>query len=426
MKKLLFVICLFLNINAIIAQTEQQAYKVVADKFQTYYNQDKADEIFNMFAKVMQDVLPLDKTKEMVTGLKAQLGNIVSRKFDKYVSTAALYITKFDKTTLIMQISIDKDNKIDGLYFKPYVADTKPAYQNRETKIFTESDIILKTSSGDIYGTLTTPKGVKSSSMVLFIAGSGPTDRNCNQPGLKTDAFKMLAGELANKGISSVRYDKRGIAASAAALKSEKDIRIENYVDDAVDWVKFLKDDTRFSKIYILGHSEGSLIGILAAKRTNVDGLISIAGSGRPIANVILEQIKTAYPDQLNETKYILDSLRMGLTVKKISPALQPLFHESVQPYLISWIKYNPAQEIKSLSIPVLIIQGTTDLQVKVEDAKLLAEAKPDARLLIIDNMNHVLKQSVVDRSKNLETYTNPDLPLKKELAKEIIKFINK
>ena len=283
MKNLFLSLFVMLSFNFAFAQTEKPEYKIVADNFVKYYNHDKPDEIFKMFSNVMQDALTLDKTKDMVTGLKAQAGSIVSKQFDKYMSTAALYITKFEKITLVLQILIDKENKIDGLYFKPYVAENKPAYKNSETKIFIESDIILKTASGDIYGTLMTPKGIKSSPVVLFIAGSGPTDRNCNNTsGMNTNAYQMLAEALAKKGIASLRYDKRGIAASAAALKSESDIKIENYVDDAIAWVDMLKADARFSKIYILGHSEGSLIGMLAAKQTKVDGFISLAGIGRP------------------------------------------------------------------------------------------------------------------------------------------------
>jgi fermentation-respiration switch protein FrsA (DUF1100 family) len=114
----------------------------------------------------------------------------------------------------------------------------------------------------------------------------------------------------------------------------------------------------------------------------------------------------------------------MGLTVTNVDPNLVSLYRPSVQPYLISWFRYDPARIISELKIPVMIIQGTTDLQVSVDDAKLLSAAKPDARLLIIENMNHILKDCDSDMQKNIATYKNPDLPLKQGLVDDIVSFI--
>jgi fermentation-respiration switch protein FrsA (DUF1100 family) len=126
----------------------------------------------------------------------------------------------------------------------------------------------------------------------------------------------------------------------------------------------------------------------------------------------------------MEESDRIIDSLKAGKTVSKVNLMLMSLYRPSVQPYLISWFRYDPAAEIKKLKIPVMIIQGTTDIQVSVEDAKNLSSAKPDARLLIIDNMNHIMKESVSDRQKNLATYTDPELPLKAGLLEGIVAFI--
>ncbi len=289
-----------------------------------------------------------------------------------------------------------------------------------------ESEIILKTSSGNIYGTLTIPSNVQKTPVVLIIAGSGPTDRNCNSPiGLKTNAYKMLAAGLAENGISSVRYDKRDIAESKSAMNSESELRFETYIHDAIGWLNFLKADKRFSRIILLGHSEGSLIGIVAAEKTNVSALISIAGVGRTADEVLKDQLKNKLrPQLLFESNRILDSLKNGKTVSKVDQSLLSLYRPSVQPYLISWIKYDPSKEIAKLKVPVLIIQGTTDLQVTVDDAKMLAAAKPGSKLRIIENMNHVLKECGSDLQKNAATYNNPDLPLKKGLVNDIVSFI--
>jgi uncharacterized protein len=299
--------------------------------------------------------------------------------------------------------------------------------QKKTDPAFTESELLLKTSSGNISGTLTVSDKSKKSPIVIIIAGSGPTDRNCNSPmGIKTDAYKMISSDLAGYGISSLRFDKRGIGNSKSAMTSENELRFDTYIADLEEWIKMIKEDRRFTKIYLCGHSEGSLIGMIAAGEIKINGYISISGAGKPADKILMDQLKGKISQQLyDESARITDSLKAGYKVTKVNPLLYTLFRPSVQPYMISWMKYDPAIEIKKLHIPVLIIQGTTDLQVSVDDARLLSAAKPEAKLVIIDNMNHVLKESDSDRQKNMATYTNPDLPLKPELIKNIVKFIN-
>jgi uncharacterized protein len=299
--------------------------------------------------------------------------------------------------------------------------------QIKNDSVFSESEIILKTTTGEIYGTLAIPNNVKISPVVLIVAGSGPTDRDGNNTfGLNTNAYKMLSESFAKNGISSVRFDKRGIGKSKQAMTSESDVRFETFINDVVAWIALLKSDNRFSKIYILGHSEGSLIGMIAAEQTNTSGFISIAGAGKSADKILQEQLKTKLPPLLlDESNNILDSLKNGKTVSKISQSLNTLYRPNVQPYLISWIKYDPAKEISKLNIPVLIIQGNNDLQVTVEDAKLLSQATKNGKIFIIDKMNHVMKESDSDIQKNMATYNNPDLPLKEGLANDIVNFIN-
>lgn len=298
--------------------------------------------------------------------------------------------------------------------------------QNENDPVFSESELVLKTSTGDIYGTLTIPNNTKTSPIVLIIAGSGPTDRDGNSPlGVQANTYKMFSVGFAKNGISTLRFDKRGIGKSATAMISESDIRFETFINDVVAWISLLKSDNRFSEIIVLGHSEGSLIGMIAAEQNNITAFISVAGAGKPIDKILQEQLKDKLPPQLmDESNKILDSLKIGKTVANVNPSLVALYRPSVQPYVISWIKYDPAQEISKLKVPVFIIQGSTDLQVSVDDAKLISASKPDAKLLIIDNMNHVLKESDSDMQKNMATYMNPDLPLKSGLVDSIVNFI--
>jgi len=298
--------------------------------------------------------------------------------------------------------------------------------QTKNTLAFTESELTLKTATGTIYGTLTIPNHTPTSPIVLIIAGSGPTDRNCNSgAGIQTNAYKMLCEGFAKNSISTLRFDKRGVGKSLPAMSSESDLRFETYINDVVAWISLLESDKRFSKVIVLGHSEGSLIGMIAAEKTQTGGFISIAGAGRSADKILQEQIKSQLPPQLMiESNNILESLKMGKTVATVNPLLASLYRPSVQPYMISWIKYDPAQEIKKLKVPVLIIQGTTDLQVTMNDAKLLSAAKPGAKLEIIANMNHVLKDVDANVQTNLATYSNPMLPLKSGLVENLVDFV--
>jgi pimeloyl-ACP methyl ester carboxylesterase len=271
---------------------------------------------------------------------------------------------------------------------------------------------------------LTTPKVFTKGPVALIIAGSGPTDRNGNNPTMTNDGYKKLAYELASNGIASIRYDKRGIAESTAAVESESNLVFYDYVQDAKDWIQLAKQDKRFTQVVVIGHSEGSMIGILAAEKA--DKFISVAGPGRGIGVVLKEQLGAQPKAVQDEAFPIIDRLTKGEKVEPISPAMMPLFRPSVQPYMISWLKYDPTVELKKLKIPVLIIQGTTDIQVSAEDAKLLSAAKPDAKLLIINKMNHILRTAEADRTANLATYNKAELPLAEGFVKGITDFILK
>jgi len=287
-----------------------------------------------------------------------------------------------------------------------------------------EQRIRLETETGVLHGSLDLPNGTPPFPIVLIIAGSGPTDRDGNQALLKNDSLKLLGQALASKGIAALRYDKRGIAESAAAAPKEEDLRFETYVADAVQWINLLRRDSRFSSIGIIGHSEGSLIGMLAAKQVKIDRLASIAGAGRPASELIRKQLDAMLPPNLKTSgEQILNELISGQTVTDVPKELAALYRPSVQPYLISWFKYDPAREIRALEVPVLIIQGTADLQISIDDAQRLAQAKKDATLRVIDGMNHVLKRVTSPAEQKL-AYTDPSLPIEAAIVEEIAAFV--
>lgn len=279
-----------------------------------------------------------------------------------------------------------------------------------------DAEITLATKTGNIFGTLTLPATTGRVPVVVIIAGSGPTDRDGNSPLLpgKGNTQKLLASALAARGIASVRYDKRGIAASRLAMSSESDIRFENYIDDAAAWVAMLRSDQRFSHIAIAGHSEGSLIGMVAARTAAADGFVSLEGAGRPAAMILREQLRKLPPATYAQADAIVASLQAGKTVSDLPPELAALFHASLQPYLISWFRYDPTTEIAKLHIPVAIVQGTADVQVTMTDANALAGANPRAKLVVVPGMNHVLKHAPDTSSQTaiLSGYTDPTLPV--------------
>jgi len=288
-----------------------------------------------------------------------------------------------------------------------------------------ESPIKLETATGVINGSLLIPAVTAPCPVALIIAGSGPTDRNGNGLAGKNNCYQMLAKSLAAANIATVRYDKRGIAASAAAGPKEADLRFENYVDDATAWVAQLRRDPRFSKVIVIGHSEGSLIGALAVEREHANAFVSIAGPARPAAVILREQLNgklNASLFQANEN--ILHELESGRTLEKVPPQLQALYRPSVQPYLISWFKYNPAHIFATIKQPILICQGTTDIQVAVEEADALKAAAPTAQLSMIDGMNHILKSVAADTAKQMASYQDASLPIDPELVKKIVAFI--
>lgn len=281
-------------------------------------------------------------------------------------------------------------------------------------------------STGTLHGTLLVPDGGATAPVVLMIAGSGPTDRDGNSSTLKggNNCTRMLAEHLVKGGIASLRYDKRGVGESAAARGEEEKTVIEDLVHDAEAWVALLKSDERFGAVVAAGHSEGSLIGVLAARSAGAGAFISIEGAGRPIDQVLIEQFKRQPAFLRRPNARILESLKRGESVAKVNFLLKKLYRPSIQPYLRSWLAYDPAAEVKKLEMPVLFVQGGRDIQATMNDFNALKAARPDATLLYLEEMNHVLKVCGPGMRRNAATYTNPDLPLAPGLVGGIAEFV--
>ncbi|MBO3697041.1 S9 family peptidase [Roseivirga sp. E12] len=295
---------------------------------------------------------------------------------------------------------------------------------------FQEEEVILPVENGNLGGVIMMPEGKKKQKFpaVLIIQGSGPTDKDGNSAGVsgKNNSLKMLAEALAEQGIASLRFDKRGMGLSQSAGKQEQNLIFDDFVSDAGLWFDYLTKQKRFTKIGIAGHSQGSLIGMLVAQNKPTAVFVSIAGPSLNIGETIMGQLKSNPanpPAIIDEAKNIMDELKKGNKVADIPSYYASLFRPSIQPFMSSWLKYDPQEEFKKLSVPSMVVNGTTDIQVTMDDANRLKSANPDARMIIIDGMNHVLKNAPAERSANIATYSNPDLPLNPDFKLVVTSF---
>ena len=295
-------------------------------------------------------------------------------------------------------------------------------YAQDLSKNFTEKEWQM----GPLGGMLTIAhQPISTDTAVLLIAGSGPTDRDGNQALMQNNSLRFLAEGWSEAGFSVLRYDKRGVGASASVSVNEAEIRFTDFVADAVAWGNELQAQG-YTHLVLAGHSEGALIAALAAQQlSEVIGVLSLSGAGRPAAEVLRSQLMNQ-PKEVQELAFpVLDSLVQGKEVPEVSPWLWALFRPSVQPYLISWFAHDPAEVVGLIELPVFIAQGDQDLQVTMQDGERLAQTNDQAVWAPITGMNHVLKQVTEgDVQDNWKSYTDPVRPIHPELLKRSLEFL--
>ena len=420
MKPILLTTCLFfILINGYSQET--QTTKELAAKFVRYYNADQADSLYSLCSDEVKKSLPENKISPIISQLKSQLGKLLIGEFASADQGITTYICPFEKSGPVLYLHLNQNNKVAGFYVN---ADNRQKVPLKDT----EQLVTINTASSELKGTLSVPKVSSKIPVVLLIAGSGPTDRNGNSNLMKgkPNYFLKISDELYASNIAVLRYDKRGIGQSTTT-KSEIKYKFEDMVDDAAALIKFLRKDSRFSKVIVAGHSEGSLIGMLASEREKPDGFISLAGAGFPIIELLKSQYKEVLSaDDYKTTSAVLDTIKAGKPVKQqLKNGLEVQFRPSIRPYLHSWMVYDPQIVLSKLTIPILLIQGTNDIQVNVENAKQLKKAMPGAKLVLIDGMSHILKEGPTDRQLNMATYSNDQLALHPKLVPELTQIIN-
>ncbi|WP_259071025.1 alpha/beta hydrolase [Mucilaginibacter sp. X4EP1] len=291
-----------------------------------------------------------------------------------------------------------------------------------------ETPISAKTLSSTISGSLVMPKDAKEKIPVILIIGdAGLTDRDGNnvKTGVSGNTYKLMAYELGKKGIATVRYDKRFVGSTTTTIK-ESQLHIEDFSDDAVSLMNLLNADPRFSKIILFGHGEGALVSLLAGYEQPEKAYIFAEGYADKGEKVLADIMKSKPKFLADEFKTIMDSLKKGKTTDNVDPSLYYIARPSVQPFIMSWCRYDPMRGFKAIKLPILVIQGTTDLTVPVSNGDRFKNAKKEAFYLKIKDMNHILKEAPADTDKNMDTYDKANLPIKPELINGIVEFVNK
>jgi pimeloyl-ACP methyl ester carboxylesterase len=282
-------------------------------------------------------------------------------------------------------------------------------------------EITIKNDAIELPGTLTFSR--ENVPLIIWVHGSGPVDRNGNQPAQNVNAnyIKQFRDAVNKENIAFFSFDKRTATKNNSAYL--KDTKFTDFALDIDVIVNHFKKDNRFTKITLIGHSQGSLIAMLASK--NIDKYISLAGAGETIDKTIVKQIGKNNPTLGEAAQKQFDTLKAKGKIETVNPFLMNIFAKQNQEFLYEWMQINPAEEIKKITIPTLIINGDKDLQVKIEDAENLKNAKPNAELVIIKSMNHILK-NIEKEEDNMTSYFSPDFPISEKLIKTIVEFVKK
>lgn len=313
-------------------------------------------------------------------------------------------------------------NKLILLFLVPalVVAQNSFKMEKKENDVNTTTLNINEFIKGTLF---TVPEAGGPSPLVILFTGSGPNDRNGNSMMTRNDSHKQLAIALLENGIASYRFDKR----SYTLIKERKNtdnIRFDDFVTDAQTVVAHFKDDTRFNKIILAGHSQGSLVAMLAMT-DYVDGFISIAGPADPIDDTIVQQVAAQAPGLDKQLKEIFKKMKsQDSLVTNVNPVLMSIVGPQIQPFMKSWMVYNPKEIIKGINKPTLILNGTRDRQVDMEQAKALYNAAPQSKLVIIEGMDHIFKQVGDYDIEAAKSYTDPSFPLHPEFLSSIISFV--
>jgi len=275
---------------------------------------------------------------------------------------------------------------------------------------------------GAIDGVLTVPADAERPPVALLIAGSGSIDHDGNGPQIKPATLKKLSEQLVARNVATLRYDKRGAGGWKPEFGRPEDFRFKDYVDDAAALVEYLRSSGKFSRIILVGHSEGGLVAILTARRVPVDGLVLLATAARRQGDLLKAQLeKKLAPDQFQPIAKAVDDIMAGQIVDPTPPGLA--IPPSMQPGIASAFTEDPIAPLKLVEQPTLIIAGGRDHQLARVDFAALAAASPVAKTFWLPDMNHVLVD-VADEADDQAAYSQSERPLDPELIDAVAAFV--
>lgn len=291
----------------------------------------------------------------------------------------------------------------------------------------TEQQMTFTSGTLQLAGTLTLPNDVERPPIVVIVAGSGPTDRNGNQGArLKTNTYALLAWGLAEQGVGSLRYDKRVLPTTQGQVNLRA-LSFDDFVADLAAAVLAVREN--YGKVLVLGHSEGGSLAIRAASRgTPMDGVVLVSTPGRDMTTLLHEQLSRQL-DAATLTQFdtALARFLRGEDPGELPPALRPLVAPVNRRFMQGWASLDPTEELALVRVPVLIIQGDRDIQIRPTDAEALKAAKTDAQLLILPGASHTLKAAADTlMGAQLPTYTDPTLPLVPGVVDSVAAFVKR
>jgi pimeloyl-ACP methyl ester carboxylesterase len=275
---------------------------------------------------------------------------------------------------------------------------------------------------GAVDAVLTVPPGVERPPVALLIAGSGSTDRDGNGPQIRPATLRKLSDQLVARNIATLRYDKRGAGGWKPEFGRPEDFRFKDYADDAVALTNYLREGGKFSRVALVGHSEGGLVAILAAQRVGIDRLVLLVTSARRQGDLLKAQLeKKLAPDVFAPIAKAVDAIMAGQIVDPPPPGLS--IPPAMQPGIASAFVEDPIDPLKKIVTPTLIVGGGRDRQVARLDFMALSTASPAAKTLWLPDMNHVLND-VTNDADDLAAYTQSDRPLDADLIEAVAAFV--
>lgn len=322
---------------------------------------------------------------------------------------------------LEVHASVDKAGAVthasvpsQGIEVKPGTSASAPPVRRKPPAGVAEEPFTIENRGAKIAGDLWLPeKRTGKVPVVIVIAGSGPVDRDGNAGGmLRSDSYRMLAEALARRGVATIRFDKRGVGESTYGGKLEE-LGFDDFVSDAAALVAMARVNDKLGGVYLFGHSEGALIALEVAANTKVDGIISAAGAGRAVGEVMREQLaRQLDADDLKELDGVLATLKAGKTPEPKAASLQRLFRPELAKFMRGLLMTDPKPLARAYKGKLTVVQGDNDVQVTVDkDARALAAAHPGAKLVVLKDVGHMLKHDA-HKGQDQPSYRDPTMPL--------------